>query len=78
MWARRRCGIAQAGWRAQWRAGLPVPVTGKSSPELLAHSRELLDGVHGGALKSAELHQVGGTVQFSRFSICDQDAWGRR
>ena len=78
MWARRRCGIAQAGWRAQWRAGLPVPVTGKSSPELLAHSRELLDGVHGGALKSAELYQVGGTVQNTRCSLCDQDAWGRR
>ena len=78
MWARRRCGIAQAGWRAQWRAGLPVPVTGKSSPELLAHSRELLDGVHGGALKSAEPHLLGGNVQDTSFSFCDEGAWDRR
>ena len=34
--------------------------------------------VHGGALESAELHQVGGTVQDTSFSCCDEDAWDRR
>ena len=41
--------------------------------ELLVHSRELLNGVRGRTLTSAELHHVGGNVQETTFSICDKD-----
>ena len=68
----------QAGWRRQGSAAHPCPASGKVVRFVLVQLSRLLEGVRGLTLKGAELHQVGGNVQETRFSICDQDEWGRR
>ena len=46
--------------------------------ELLAQSRELLDGVRERTVKSVAPHHLGGIVHRSRLSICDRDRWDGR